>query len=228
MRKLLILLTLLFLVAPCAAQTLPPAPEIPAAPTAVPGSTPGFEPTVSTDPLAQASGAEGYVWAMRYWAPPAEPRDLAGGRVQALMGVGRWGFALRGDASGLPGEFETGKLETFRSLEAHLGVHRNLAAGAGAQIGAAIGAGLAVSLERGEDGLPPKTPNNFSYGAGLRAAGKGWWLYLMAGQHQALPGFACIGTYQVKISDRVAAVGTFAYGAQQRYIAQLGMAARWW
>lgn len=213
-RKLLILLVLLSLsmiASPCMAQDFVSQPD----------------PTV-IDPLAQKSGAEGWVWAMRYWAPPAEPRDLAGGRIQALLGNGRWGYAIRGDFSGLPGEFEVDKLQTFRTLEAHLGVHRNVAASQGVQIGVAVGAGLAVSLERGPDGLPPTTPNNFSYGAGLRAAGKGWWFYLMGGQHQALPGFAAIGTYQVRLSDRTAAVGTFAYGAQQRYIAQLGMAVRWW
>lgn len=213
-RKLLMLLLLLVLIALIA--------------PVVSAQEPAATQPVQVDALAQAPGGEGWVWAMRYWAPPAEPRDLAGGRVQAMLGVGRWGFAVRADASGLPGEFETSKMQTFRTLEGHLGIHRNLAAAQGVQIGAAVGAGLAVSLEQGEDGLPPKTPNNFSYGAGLRAAGKGWWFYLMGGQHQALPGFAAIGTYQVKTSERTAVVGTFAYGAQQRYIAQLGMAVRWW
>jgi hypothetical protein len=216
-RKLLIAL-MLVLMATVAFAQLPPVPDIPGAAAA----------PMSSDPLAQSSGGEGWVWAMRYWAPPAEPRDLAGGRVQAMLGVGRWGFAVRGDASGLPGEFEASKIQTFRTLEGHLGVHRNVAAAQGVQVGIAVGVGLAVSLEQGEDGLPPKTPNNFSAGAGLRAAGKGWWIYLMGGQHQALPGFAAIGTYQVKMSERTAMVGTFAYGAQQRYIAQLGVAVRWW
>jgi len=183
-------------------------------------------PPVTT--LEQKSGAEGWLWAMRYWAPPGEPRDLAGGRVQMLLGVGKWGFAVRGDASGMPGEFSTEKFQTFRTLEAHLGIHYNVAASQGVQVGAAVGTGLAVSLEQGEDGLPPKTPNNFSYGAGLRIAGNGWWAYLMGGQYQALPGFSAIGTYQIKMSDRTAMVGTFAYGAQQRYVAQLGIAVRWW
>lgn len=179
------------------------------------------------DPLAQKGGAEGFVWAMRYWSPPAEPRDLAGGRVQAMLGAGRWGLAIRGDASGLPGEFAVDKIQTFRTLEVHLGIHRNLAATNGVQIGVAVGAGLAVSLEQGEDGLPPKTANPASYGAGLRVAGKGWWVYVMGGQYQALPGFSAISTYQVKMSDRTAMVGTFAYGAQQKYVAQMGVAVRW-
>lgn len=223
-RKLLILLTLLALCAPVYAQL----PEAPAAPSITGGDIVAPIPATFADPLAQANGAEGWVWAMRYWSPPAEPRDLAGGRVQGMLGAGRWGIALRGDFSGLPGEFAVDKIQTFRTIEAHLGVHRNLAALNGVQVGVAVGAGLAVSLEAGDDGLPPKTPNNFTAGAGLRAAGKGWWVYMMFGQHQALPGFAAVGTYQVKISDRTAAVGTFAYGAQQRYIAQLGIAVRWW
>lgn len=224
-RKLLILLALLLIVAPCVAQEIPPAPAVPSLAGVLSPATPA---PVVTDPLAQANGAEGWVWAMRYWAPPAEPRDLAGGRVQGMLGAGRWGIAIRGDFSGLPGEFAVDKIQTFRTIEAHLGVHRNLAAVNGVQVGVAAGVGLAVSLEAGDDGLPPKTPNNYTAGVGARAAGKGWWVYLMFGQHQALPGFAAVGTYQVKISDRTAAVGTFAYGAQQRYIAQLGIAVRWW
>jgi hypothetical protein len=225
-RKILILTILFLFAATVAGAQIPAPPTVTAAGTVMgPAETP---PIVPGDPLAQKSGGEGWVWAMRYWSPPAEPRDLAGGRVQGMLGVGRWGFALRGDASGMPGEFAVDKIQTFRTIEANIGVHRNLAAAQGIQVGAAIGAGLAVSLEQGEDGLPPKTPNNFSYGVGGRAAGKGWWVYLMVGQHQALPGFSAICTYQVKISDRTAAVGTMAYGAQQRYIAQLGIAVRWW
>jgi hypothetical protein len=182
---------------------------------------------VLKDALAQSSGAEGWIWAMRYWSPPAPARDLAGGRVQAILGVGRWGFAARGDASGLPGEFATDKLQTFRTLEVHLSAHRNLLGVNGVQVGPAVGTGLALALEQGPDGLPPKTPNNFSYGAGMRIAGKGWWAYLMAGQHQALPGFAAITTYQVKMNERTAMVGTFAYGGQQKYIAQMGVAIKW-
>ena len=193
-----------------------------------PLTVPITEEGIVYDPLAQASGVEGWIWAMRYTSPPAEPRDLAGGRVQAILGAGKWGFAFRGDFSGLPGEFDQVDIATFRTLEGHIGVHRNVGAAEGVQVGVALGTGLAVSLEVGEDGLPPITANKFSYGADLRVAGKGWWSYLLFGQYQALPGFSLIGTYQVKMTERTAAVGTFAYGGQQLYVAQLGVAVRWW
>jgi hypothetical protein len=183
-------------------------------------------PVVALDPLAAGTGAEGWVWAMRYWSPPAEPRDLAGGRIQAQLGVGRWGYAFRGDISGLPGEFSPDKPETFRSLEGHVAVHRNFAGAQGVKVGAAVGAGAGFSLEK-QDGAAPTTPHSATWGAGLHASGDGWWAYALFGQHQALPGFAGVVTYQVRASSRTAAVGTFAVGEHGAYVAQFGIAVRW-
>jgi hypothetical protein len=177
------------------------------------------------DPLAVGTMAEGWVWAMRYWSPPAEPRDLAGGRIQAQLGIGRWGVAFRGDVSGLPGEFTVDKPETFRSLEGHLAVHRNFAGAQGVKLGAAVGAGSGFSLEKPE-GVAPVTPHSLTFGAGLHVSGPGWWVYGMYGQHQALPGSAGIVVYQSRLSDHTAAVGTFAIGAKGTYIAQFGVAVR--
>jgi hypothetical protein len=178
------------------------------------------------DPLAAGTGAEGWVWAMRYWSPPAEPRDLAGGRIQAQLGVGRWGYAFRGDISGLPGEFSPDKPETFRSLEVHVAVHRNVTGAQGVRLGLAAGVGAGFSLEK-KDGVPPVTPHSATWGGGLHASGKGWWTYLLFGQHQALPGFGAIATYQVRATDHTAAVGTFAIGEHGSYIAQFGVAVKW-
>lgn len=181
---------------------------------------------VLLDPLAAGTGAEGWVWAMRYWAPPAEPRDLAGGRIQAQLGVGRTGIAFRGDVSGMPGEFSPDKPETFRSLEAHLAVHHNVAGAQGVKLGVAVGVGAGFSLET-KEGTTPTTPHSATLGAGLHVSGRGWWTYAMYGQHQALPGSAAVVVYQIRASDRTATVGTFAVGSRGSYLAQFGIAVRW-
>lgn len=178
------------------------------------------------DPLAAGTGAEGWVWAMRHWSPPAEPRDLAGGRIQAQLGVGRWGYAFRGDVSGMPGEFSPDKPETFRTLEGHLAVHRNFAGAQGVKLGAAAGVGAGFSLEK-QGGETPRTPHSTTWGGGLHVSGPGWWAYALFGRHQALPGFAGVVTYQVRASERTAAVGTFAVGERGAYVAQFGVAVRW-
>jgi hypothetical protein len=180
--------------------------------------------TPAPDPLAVTSAAEGWIWAERSWAPPAEAKDLAGGRFQALLGVGRWGVAVRGDVSGLPGTFDISKLQTFRSAQALLGVHRNLYGVGSIQLGVAGGFGGAVPLVV-EDGSRPRLPHTFTAGIGLRAAAPGWWVYAAAGQHYAVPGVSGILVYQVRTSSRTAAVGTFAIGRTS--FAQFGVAVRW-
>jgi hypothetical protein len=188
--------------------------------------TPEVEPTPAppADPLATASAAEGWIWAERSWAPPAEAKDLAGGRFQALLGLGRWGVAVRGDVSGLPGTFDVSKTQTYRSAQALVGVHRNLYATSGIQLGVAAGFGGAVPLVV-EAGERPKMPHTFTAGLGIRAAAPGWWVYATAGQHYAVPGVSGILVYQVRTSERTAAVGTFAVGRTS--FAQFGVAVRW-
>jgi len=128
--------------------------------------------------------------------------------------------------TGMPGEFSPDKPETFRSLEGHVAVHRNFAGTQGVKLGVAVGAGAGFSLEQ-KDGVPPATPHSSTLGAGLHISGPGWWVYGMFGQHQALPGFAGVFVYQVRTTDRTSAVGTFAIGEKGLYIAQFGVAVRW-
>jgi len=190
-------------------------------------AAPPVEPApVVLDPLAVSSAAEGWIWAERSWAPPAEAKDLAGGRFQAILGLGRWGVAVRGDVSGLPGKFDINKLETFRTAQALLGVHRNLYAYSGLQIGAVAGFGGAVPLVAEDGGARPKMAHAFTAGIGARVSAPGWWVYAAAGQHYAVPGVAGILVYQVKTSSRTAAVGTFAVGRGSSF-AQFGVAVRW-
>lgn len=180
------------------------------------------------DALAQRSAVEGWIWAERTWAAPAEPKDLAGGRFQALLGVGRWGYAVRADVSGMPGEFDVNKVETFRSAGAYLAVHRNLAAlPGGIQIGLTAGGGSAVPLVLPEGSSKPTTAHAATYGAGGRIAGPGWWAYVVIGQNQALPGLSGTVMYQARLSSRTSAVGMFGLGARQTYVGQFGIAVRW-
>jgi hypothetical protein len=178
------------------------------------------------DPLAVETGGQGWVWASRYWAPPADPKDLAGGRVQGQLGVGSWGFTAMGDVSGIPGKFDINKVETFQTVEAHAAVHRNLFASQGIQLGLAAGVGVALPLEL-QDGVRPETAHPASFGAGVHVNGPRWWVYVMAGQVQSVPGFGGVVKYHIGLSDRTAAVGSFELGARQQYSAQMGIAVRW-
>lgn len=180
------------------------------------------------DPLATKNAAEGWIWAERAWAPPAEAKDLVGGRFQALLGFGkdaRWGAAIRADVSGLPSTFDVSKVQTYRAVQAMVAVHRNLYATSGIQFGLAAGIGGAVPLVV-EDGARPKLKHDFMGGAGIRAAAPGWWVYATVGQHPAIRGLAGILVYQLRTSERTAAVGTFAVGGRSSY-AQIGVAVRW-
>jgi hypothetical protein len=131
-----------------------------------------------------------------------------------------------GDVSGIPGTFDVQRAETFQTIEAHAAVHYNLFASHGVQLGVAAGTGIALPLEV-RDGERAQTAHPASVGAGLHVNGKDWWVYAMAGQVQALPGFSGLVKYQFRLSSRTAAVGTISIGAQQRYMVQMGVAVRW-
>jgi hypothetical protein len=131
-----------------------------------------------------------------------------------------------GDVSGIPGSFDLQRVETFQTIEAHAAVHYNLFASNGIQLGVAAGTGIALPLEV-KDGERPETAHPASLGAGLHVNGKDWWIYAMAGQVQALPGFGGLVKYQIRMTDRTAAVGSIAIGAQRRFVVQMGVAVRW-
>lgn len=210
MKRLTFALILLMLAVPVIAQDIP-----------VPAPHPA---TISS--LEVETGAQGWVWASRYWAPPAEPKDLAGGRVQGQLGVGRWGFTAMGDVSGIPGSFDVQNVETYQSVEAHAAVHYNLFAAEGVQLGVAFGGGVALPLEV-QDGVRPQTAHNGSIGAGVHVNGTRWWVYAMFGQVQALPGWGGMVKYQIALTDRTAAVGSISVGAEQLAVIHMGIAVRW-
>jgi len=197
-----------------------------AQPASTPASTPAATAVAAVaDPLAVKTTSEGWIWAMRYWTPPAQTRDLVGGRAQGVVGIGRWGLAFRADAIGIPGEFAQDQVKTFRAAEVGVAAHRNLWGAGGVVVAAAAGASVARSLETTAAGVLPDFPKAFTAGVGVRVDGPSWWVYAAVGQHQALHGVALVSTYQVRTSDRTALVGEFAVGSRSSF-AQLGLAVR--
>jgi hypothetical protein len=68
-------------------------------------------------------------------------------------------------------------------------------------------------------------PKRLTAGLGARVSWPGGWVYIVAGQHQALRGVAAIATWQVAANDRVASVGLAAVGSRD-WTATTGIAVR--
>ncbi len=181
------------------------------------------------DPATSACYAvEGWLLTARTWTPGgAEPRDLVGGRLQAEVRWHRWRWAARGDATGIPGEYQQGKWETVRSVEAHVAsAYDALRLPGGVSLGPAVAVGAAVGIEEDDEGRRAQMPKRLTAGLGARASGPGWWAYAVVGQYQALHGFAAVVTWQVAVSGRVANIGTAAVGSRT-WTATTGVAVRW-
>ena len=190
------------------------------------------EPTAAKPPCDPATGFclgfEGWLLTVRTWTPGgAEPRDLVGARLQAELRHARWRWAVRGDATGIPGEYKTGEWETVRSLEGHAAAaYDALRLPGGVTLGPAAGIGAAIAIERDDAGFKAEMPKGITAGLGARASWPGGWVYVVAGQHQALRGVAAIATWQVAMSDRVASVGLAAVGSKD-WTATIGLGVRW-
>jgi hypothetical protein len=183
---------------------------------------------VPCDPAARPClDFEGWMLTARTWTPGgAEPRDLVGGRLQAELRAGRWRWAARGDATGIPGEYERGDWETVRSAEFHVATaYDALRLPGGVTLGPAVGAGAAVGIEQDEAGRRAEMPKRLTAGLGARVSWPGGWVYVVAGQNQALRGVAATATWQVNVSDRVASVGLAAVGSRT-WTATTGVAVR--
>lgn len=162
------------------------------------------------------------------WAPGAEAKSLVGARLQAEARWQRWRWAARGDATGVPGEYEPGKLETVRAAEIHVAsAYDALRLPGLATLGPAVAVGAAVALERNDAGMTATLPNALTAGLGFRASWPGGWGYLIGGVNQAFRGFAVTATWQIAVSDRVASIGTVAVAAGGAWTATTGVGVRW-
>ncbi len=182
-------------------------------------------PAPAADPLAANTFAQSWAWAMSLWSDAPQRRDLVGGRIQAQVGIGRWGIAARADASGLPGEFQPNQPSTFRTVEVYVAGHRNLAGVQNVVIGPTALAGAGVSLET-VNGKRPTTPNTATAGVGVRAAGPDWAVYVVVGCHQALRGVSVVAVVHVGMTDRTAWVADGGIGAHGALYARMGLAVR--
>ncbi len=168
---------------------------------------------------------EGLILAQRSWSLGAEPRDLPGARIQAEVRYKRWRAGLRGDATGLPGEFERDKPETFKAVEIYLaGAYDAVSIPELLTAGPAGIVGAGVSLET-KEGEKPTMPKALTFGLGARVSWSGGWAIGVVGQHQALRGVAAMVAWQTKISDRVSNIGTVAVGSRA-YLATIGVGVR--
>jgi len=190
---------------------------------------PAPSPKPPCDPAAGVClGVEGWLMTCHTWAPGAEAKSLVGGRLQAEARWHRWRWAVRGDATGVPGEYEPGKLETVRAAEVHVAsAYDALRLPGLATLGPAVAVGAAVALERNDAGTTAHLPNALTAGLGLRASWPGGWGYVVGGLNQAFRGFAVTGTWQIAVSDRVASIGTVAVAAGGVWTATTGVGVRW-
>jgi len=169
---------------------------------------------------------EGWILGQRTWSLGAEPRDLPGSRLQAEAHWKRWRFAGRADATGLPGTYEHGKLETVAAIEAHLAASWDaLVLPDRATIGPAVAVGTGTPVES-QEGVKIETPKRLTAGVGVRVSWPKGWAYGVVGQHQSLRGVAAVVTWQIKAGDRMANIGTVAIAAGGHYVATIGIAVR--
>ncbi len=181
------------------------------------------------DPAKTACATfQGWLITERIWDDTAATRDLVGARLQAeVRFASRWRVGVRGDATGVPGEFNSGDIKTVRAVLGQMAVAYDAFVLPGVvSLGPAVGFGGEVTTEKGEDGVSVGLPRRMTYGAGLRASGAGWWAYAVVGSNQALPRVAVTTTWQVALSDRVASVGEVA-ACPGHWTAKTGIAVRW-
>lgn len=179
----------------------------------------------ATDPLLAPSYAQVSMLAVSTWATTTDRQDFAGARLEAQLGLGHIGLALRADTTGLAGTFKAGKIETFRAIEVYLacGWHA-VSPVPGLVLGPVAATGVGISLEL-QDGAKPLMPKRASAGLGLRVSWPKGWAYALVGQHQSLRGLAVIATWHLDITDHLAEIGTAACGAQA-CLATTGVAVR--
>lgn len=170
---------------------------------------------------------EGWLVTEKIWASNADARTIVGARLQAEVRLKRWRWAVQGDATGVPGEYDQGNVETVRAVTGYVaGAYDLWLLPNDVTFGPAFGAGGDVIIEKNDAGTTAGLPKKLTAGLGARASGKGWWTYVIVGQNQALRGVAATMAWQVKLSDRTASIGNVTAGSTE-WVAKTGIAVRW-
>jgi hypothetical protein len=194
-------------------------------------ATPAFSQDVPKPPcdhlIQPCAVFEGWLVTERIWASNAEPRNIVGARLQAEVRLKRWRWAVQGDATGVPGEYDQGNIETVRVATGYVaGAYDLWQLPGDVNFGPAFGAGGDVVIEKNAEGVTAGLPKRLTAGLGARASGKGWWTYVIVGQNQALRGVAMTTAWQVKLNDRTASIGNVTVGSTE-WVAKTGIAVRW-
>lgn len=156
--------------------------------------------------------------------------DFWGGRLIGGLGLGRVGFAMRLDASGLKDQFDVNDPATFKTLEAYGAGYFVLAAARGIQVGPIAVVGSTMNLDEQTIAKTNEWPGvgvNI-YGAGLRVAGMGSELEVLAVRTERYlrqdPRVRLAVVAHVRLTDRLYGVGDVVSG-QDGFI-RVGVAVR--
>lgn len=156
------------------------------------------------DPLAAPTYFTMWGLTERTWVEGSKPKDLPGAYVQGEIGHGRFGFSGQAQWSGLPGEFDQGKLETVRAASGYVAVSYNVARLPLKMTLAPIAVfGAAVTVESKES-LEVVLPRAFTVGGGLRIANETMSLAGYVGQHHSLHGLAGGARWSIRIGGAAA------------------------
>lgn len=177
------------------------------------------------DPAKAAClSVEKWALALRAWSPGAtDPRDLAGGRLQAELRTGRWRVQARADGTATSGAYKQGDWSTVRDVEAHAAVSYDLLRLPGKDqvtVGPMVSLGGAVTLP--EKGLSANLGRYVTAVLGVAGSWRGGRVHVGVGQAHPLDrGLAIAATWQVPLSDsgRAATLGYVAIG--RRHVAEV-------
>lgn len=161
-------------------------------------------------PLAAATYAELGATTVQVTGMDAEPKSYVGAQFLGQAGFGRWAVAVRGRVEGLPAEYKSGEVETFRSAEGYVSAHHNSFRVQDVTCGPAVTVGYAVALDKGH----PIFAHNMTGQLGIHCAAGKRTVMLQAGSWQPLPGVS--GTVAIiwPLSDRISWHGDFGVGAR--------------
>lgn len=188
------------------------------------------------DPAVSAClSVEKWALALRAWSPGAtDPRDLAGGRLQAELRRGRWRVQARADGTATSGSYRRGDWSTVRDVEAHAAVvwdALRLPGKDAVTVGPMVAVGGAVALP--EKGIRASLGSSVTAVLGVAGSWKGGRVHVGIGQAHPLDrGLALAATWQIPLSERTATLGYVAIGRRhvpevvERWIATAGDAER--